>query len=256
MSSELRNHDTRRIAVSRLRPRRLGVQSLNRSRIQNSRPLFCPLHALWCLTNPASAFRYGKILMCQRHRCSDVPECVAGVAKPTPKFHRDERNSPANAHACTKPAISPKRCVFTERFCAQSSPIPGSLCARISQLSGRAIWRGGTANERGYQINPGMAEAYYIKAAATSPGSHRRCAHCFRLRGGKQAALRRALVNRGSALMALNRHNEALEDFRKVIAVNPNIAGVWSNCGGILLNLNRHEEALAYFDERWRSVRI
>src|SRR5712675_998714 len=56
------------------------------------------------------------------------------------------------------------------------------------------------------------------------------------------------LMNRGAALMALNRHNEALKDFRNVIAVNPTIAGVWSNCGGILQNLNRHEEALVCFD--------
>jgi len=66
--------------------------------------------------------------MCQRHRCSDVPECVRGeFAKPT-------QNSIAMSEILLQTRNASKAGNFAEavrlygEVCPQSSPIPGSLC--------------------------------------------------------------------------------------------------------------------------------
>jgi len=98
------------------------------------------------------------------------------------------------------------------------------------------------------KFNPGMAEAYYIQGCCLHRlGRIADALTAFDCAVANKPLFVERLVNRGSSLMALNRHNEALEDFRKVIAVNPKSRSL-GNCGGILLNLNRHEEALAYFE--------
>ena len=56
------------------------------------------------------------------------------------------------------------------------------------------------------------------------------------------------LYNRGCALAALNRQQEALESFRQSLAIRPNFAEALHNCGNALVALNRQQEALATYD--------
>jgi serine/threonine protein kinase len=53
-----------------------------------------------------------------------------------------------------------------------------------------------------------------------------------------------ALLNRGAALMALSRHQEALTSFDHALAINPNIAMLWSNKGICLEHDGRLQDAL------------
>ncbi len=55
-------------------------------------------------------------------------------------------------------------------------------------------------------------------------------------------------MNRGIALAALKRHDEALASYGKAIALNPGVAEAYNNRGNALQALNRPDEALSDFD--------
>ena len=54
--------------------------------------------------------------------------------------------------------------------------------------------------------------------------------------------------NRGNALHALGRHDEALDSFGRAIALNPDYSEAHNNRGNALLDLNRPAEALADYE--------
>jgi Flp pilus assembly protein TadD len=58
-----------------------------------------------------------------------------------------------------------------------------------------------------------------------------------------------AYLNRGSALLQLDRCNSALEDFNKAIEIQPALAAAYSSRGGALERLGRLEESLASYDQ-------
>jgi tetratricopeptide (TPR) repeat protein len=62
-----------------------------------------------------------------------------------------------------------------------------------------------------------------------------------------------AWVSRGAALGELDRHQEALENFRKAIELQPDLATAWTGRGAALGNLGRYEEALESF---YKAVRL
>ena len=55
-------------------------------------------------------------------------------------------------------------------------------------------------------------------------------------------------AGRGEVLLELNRLEEALDDFDRVLAADPGMAAVWNNRGLALNALKRHEEALASYE--------
>jgi tetratricopeptide (TPR) repeat protein len=57
------------------------------------------------------------------------------------------------------------------------------------------------------------------------------------------------LNNKGTALAILERYEEALEAFDKVIELEPNHIDAWNNKGAALHDLGKHEEAIKYFDK-------
>ena len=58
-----------------------------------------------------------------------------------------------------------------------------------------------------------------------------------------------ALYNRGNALSALGRTQEALAAFDCALAAAPNHVQAWNNRGRALQALNRHADAVASFDK-------
>jgi tetratricopeptide (TPR) repeat protein len=57
-----------------------------------------------------------------------------------------------------------------------------------------------------------------------------------------------ALSNRGNVLFELKRHEEALANYDRALAIQPDFAQTLSNRGNVLFELKRHEEALASYD--------
>jgi len=57
-----------------------------------------------------------------------------------------------------------------------------------------------------------------------------------------------AYINRGIAYAKLNKHEQAIEDFSKAIALNPNLAEAYSNRGLTYAELNKHERAIEDYD--------
>ena len=57
-----------------------------------------------------------------------------------------------------------------------------------------------------------------------------------------------AYSNRGIAYAKLNKHEQAIEDFSKAIALNPNLAEAYSNRGLTYAELNKHERAIEDYD--------
>ena len=55
--------------------------------------------------------------------------------------------------------------------------------------------------------------------------------------------------NKGGALSALGRHEEAIACFDKALAVNPRYAHCWNNKGAVLFAIRRYEESLSCFDK-------
>lgn len=53
-----------------------------------------------------------------------------------------------------------------------------------------------------------------------------------------------ALANKASALESLQRYDEALDTYQRVLALDPNDAWIWHNISIILMNQNRLDEAL------------
>ncbi len=47
----------------------------------------------------------------------------------------------------------------------------------------------------------------------------------------------------------LNKHDEAIECYKKCLELNKNCAVAYNNIGFSLAKLNRHKEAIKYFDE-------
>jgi hypothetical protein len=58
-----------------------------------------------------------------------------------------------------------------------------------------------------------------------------------------------ALYNRGNALAALGRYDEAIAAFDRALAATPDHAKAWNNRGRALQALNRHADAIASFDK-------
>ena len=56
-------------------------------------------------------------------------------------------------------------------------------------------------------------------------------------------------TNKGAALDALGRHEEAINCFDKALAIDPRDAYAWNNKGNTLAYLHRHEEAIRCFDK-------
>ncbi|HXA48109.1 MAG TPA: tetratricopeptide repeat protein, partial [Burkholderiaceae bacterium] len=57
------------------------------------------------------------------------------------------------------------------------------------------------------------------------------------------------LHERGLLMLRLRRKSEALENFRQVLAIDAYHAGALNSMGNVLLLLNRHEQALACYDK-------
>jgi tetratricopeptide (TPR) repeat protein len=62
-------------------------------------------------------------------------------------------------------------------------------------------------------------------------------------------ALAGAWSNRGLVLSGLNRHDEALANCDKGVALQPDAAYVYNNRGEVLAKMNRHREALASYEQ-------
>ena len=60
--------------------------------------------------------------------------------------------------------------------------------------------------------------------------------------------------NRGNALHALGRHDEALDSFGRAIALEPDYSEAHNNRGNALLDLNRPAEALADYERGGRAT--
>src|SRR5262249_45704075 len=58
-----------------------------------------------------------------------------------------------------------------------------------------------------------------------------------------------AQSNRGAALMALNRNDQALDSIELALAMVPSHAGAWNNKGCVLQKLGRNEEAIVCFEK-------
>lgn len=55
------------------------------------------------------------------------------------------------------------------------------------------------------------------------------------------------MVSKGLALASLRKHNESIEHFDKVLAINPNNVGALVVKGLALYELGQYEEAIGYF---------
>lgn len=63
--------------------------------------------------------------------------------------------------------------------------------------------------------------------------------------GGVEDSL---LYNYGSALLKLNKLNEALEAFSKAIAINPNRPEIWNNLANVYLTIGNHSAEIECYD--------
>jgi len=57
------------------------------------------------------------------------------------------------------------------------------------------------------------------------------------------------MVNKGSALENLGKHQEAIECYDKALEINPRLAEAWNNKGLALDNLGKYEEAIDCYDK-------
>jgi tetratricopeptide (TPR) repeat protein len=57
-----------------------------------------------------------------------------------------------------------------------------------------------------------------------------------------------ALFNRGNALQALGRFDDALASYDKALAIRADFAAAFCNRGNVLQSLHRNEEAIASYD--------
>ena len=75
-----------------------------------------------------------------------------------------------------------------------------------------------------------LAEAHIARAIAINPD------------------MAAAYVNRGRALLELDRHKDALASFKRAVALSPDSAGAHAGCGEALARLGRFVPAIAEYD--------
>ena len=98
-------------------------------------------------------------------------------------------------------------------------------------------------------VQPGYADAWHMRGLLdTQAGEHAQAV----MRISKAISLNVTdpayFNNRGLALQAQQRFDEALADFQQAIALDPKLAQAHCNMGNALQELHRHEEALSCFD--------
>lgn len=92
-----------------------------------------------------------------------------------------------------------------------------------------------TSYDRSLQLEPDCAEAHFNRANALLEWEYHE-------RGSEQTALE--LYCRGYPSGDRERHEQALQSYRRALELEPNYVEAWFNCGNALHELNRPKEAL------------
>ena len=66
---------------------------------------------------------------------------------------------------------------------------------------------------------------------------------------GRKSKKVQELINKGTTLGKLGKHDEAIKCFDKAIKLNPNYEKAWNNKGVALDNLGKHDEAIKCYDK-------
>jgi tetratricopeptide (TPR) repeat protein len=124
--------------------------------------------------------------------------------------------------------------------------IIGRAYNKLKQYENAIMWfnKNTEVMRRGF----GVSGAYYNKGIALSAlGRHEEAIECYDkiLYRVKKDPV--AYYNKGIALSTLGRHEEAIECYDKAIEINPQYSDVYYNKGTNLLTLGRKEEALDSF---------
>ena len=79
-------------------------------------------------------------------------------------------------------------------------------------------------------------------------GNFEEAIHCYDAALAVDASNPDIWINRGAAMLGLERDADALACFEKALSIRPDNATAWNNKGRVLLSLERFKEALAAFD--------
>jgi tetratricopeptide (TPR) repeat protein len=94
-----------------------------------------------------------------------------------------------------------------------------------------------------------IADAYALAIKEQSLGNLQAAVDIYNLILAKVPNSAAIYNNRGVALQAMRRHDDALASFDKAIALKPDFAETHSNRGAVLQKLKRYEDALASYDK-------
>ncbi len=97
-------------------------------------------------------------------------------------------------------------------------------------------------------MNPNFAEAYNNRAAAYGKlNKHERAIEDYDKAIALNPNFAETYNNRGNAYGKLNKHERAIEDYDKAIALNPNYAEAYGNRGIAYSRIRRYEESARDF---------
>jgi protein O-GlcNAc transferase len=150
------------------------------------------------------------------------------------------------AHRAGNFAEAARLCRDVLRASPQNFPalhLLGYLYSRSGQFEEAARLLG-----EAVRINPQPDVIYNRGCALQALNRHEEALACFRRVSEQKPEFLDAAINSGIALLALRRFQEALSCFDAVLARKPEDAEVWNNRGNALLELGREPEALGCFD--------
>lgn len=130
-------------------------------------------------------------------------------------------------------------------FCSMERFHDATTCFQQAEKLGDTSTAGHVANCRKAQ-----AEWYFrLGSRYQQKGNHTEANACYEKGLALDPSKTVIWVNKGAALLALERASEAVACFDRAIKLDPRDSGAWNNKGIALMSLGRHSDALACIQE-------